>query len=63
MSTHKFSELRNKMSPAARAESDRLYKQALAEMPLNGLRSARGLSRKTLSEALHIQQPAAASSL
>jgi hypothetical protein len=31
MKTHKFAELRDKMSPEAKAESDRLYEQALAE--------------------------------
>lgn len=56
----KFSELREKMSPEAKAESRRLVVKALAEMPLNELRNARGLSQKMLAEALHIQQPAIA---
>ena len=56
----KFSELREKMSPEAREESDRLFKEALAEMPLQELRNARGLSQQMLAEALHIQQPAIA---
>ncbi len=30
----------------------------LAEMPLNDLRKARGLSQKMLAEMLHVQQPA-----
>ena len=57
---NKFSQLRDKMSPEAKAKSDRLVKEALAEMPLNELRNARGLSQKMLAEALHIQQPAIA---
>ena len=32
----------------------------LAEMPLNELRQARGLSQKVLAEVLHVQQPAIA---
>ena len=57
---HKFSELREKMNPEAKAESRRLVEKALAEMPLNELRNARGLSQKMLAEALNIQQPAIA---
>ena len=56
----KFSELRSKMSPERRAKNDELVKATLAEMPLNELRNARGLSQKMLAEALHIQQPAIA---
>jgi ribosome-binding protein aMBF1 (putative translation factor) len=56
----KFSELREKMSPKARAESERLVKKALDEMALNELRNARGLSQQMLAEALNIQQPAIA---
>ncbi len=48
----KFADLRAKMSPQAQA--------LLAEMPLNELRQARGLSQKMLSEVLHVQQPAIA---
>ena len=57
---HKFSEIREKMSPEARARSEKLFKEALAEMPLQELRNARGLSQKMLADALHIQQPAVA---
>jgi DNA-binding XRE family transcriptional regulator len=57
---HKFSELREKMSPEAKAESRRLFNKAMAEMPLNELRNARGLSQQMLAETLHIQQPAIA---
>jgi len=56
----KFSELRDKMSPERRARNDAAVKAMLAEMPLNELRNARGLSQKMLAEALHIQQPAIA---
>ena len=55
-----FNILREKMSPEARVLSDKLVKEALAEMPLQELRNARGLSQKMLAEALHIQQPAIA---
>ena len=56
----KFSELREKMSSEARVESESLFKEALAKMPLQELRNARGLSQKMLAEALNVQQPAIA---
>ena len=56
----KFSELVAKMSPERRAQIDEEVKKALAEMPLNELRNARGLSQKMLAEVLHVQQPAIA---
>jgi DNA-binding XRE family transcriptional regulator len=56
----KFSELEAKMSPERRARMAEKVKTALAEMPLNELRNARGLSQKMLAETLHIQQPAIA---
>jgi DNA-binding XRE family transcriptional regulator len=55
-----FSELRSKMSPERRARNDAAVKKALAEMPLQELRNARGLSQQMLAETLHIQQPAIA---
>jgi ribosome-binding protein aMBF1 (putative translation factor) len=55
--TRKFSELEAKMSPERRARIAEKVKKALAEMPLNELRNARGLSQTMLAEALHIQQP------
>ena len=58
--TKKFSELEAKMSPDRRAKIDVQVKKTLAEMPLQELRNARGLSQKMLAEALHIQQPAIA---
>lgn len=56
----KFSELRAGMSMLAREKSDSKAKAMLAEMPLNELRQARGLSQKMLAEVLHVQQPSIA---
>lgn len=56
----KFTELRAGMSQAAREKSDGMARQMVAEMPLNELRQARGLSQKILAEVLHVQQPSIA---
>jgi len=56
----KFSELEAKMSPESRKWVKEEVAKALAEMPLNELRNARGLSQTMLAETLHIQQPAIA---
>jgi DNA-binding XRE family transcriptional regulator len=56
----KFSELRAKMSPERLARIDAEVEKTLAEMPLQELRTSRGLSQTMLAEALHIQQPAIA---
>ena len=56
----KFSELRIKMSPDSRERSDAIAQVMLAEMPLNELRQARGLSQKMLADVLHVQQPSIA---
>lgn len=56
----KFAELRARMSPESRARAQAKAATMLAEMPLNELRQARGLSQKMLAEALHVQQPAIA---
>jgi predicted transcriptional regulator len=48
------------MSPERRARIDAEVEKTLAEMPLQELRNARGLSQVMLAEALHIQQPAIA---
>lgn len=56
----KFTELRAGMSQAARETADGMARQMLAEMPLNELRQARGLSQKMLAEVLHVQQPSIA---
>jgi DNA-binding XRE family transcriptional regulator len=58
--TRKFSELEAKMSPERRARIAQEVEKTLAEMPLNELRNARGLSQQMLADALHIQQPAIA---
>ena len=56
----KFSELRSRMSPEAQARAEAQARVMLAEMPLNELRQARGLSQKMLAEVLHVQQPSIA---
>ncbi len=56
----KFSNLRAKMKPDARERANLMAQYMLAEMPLNELRQARGLSQKMLAEVLHVQQPAIA---
>ena len=56
----KFTELRAWMTQAAREKADGMARQMLAEMPLNELRQARGLSQKMLAEVLHVQQPSIA---
>lgn len=57
---HKFSELRASMGTSARLKADSKARTMLAEMPLNELRQARGLSQKMLAEVLHVQQPSIA---
>ncbi len=52
----KFSELRSKMSPAARAHSEARARAMLAEMPLQELRVARGLSQQALAASLKVRQ-------
>ncbi len=56
----KFAELRAQMSPESRARAEAKVQAMLAEMPLNELRQARGLSQKMLAEVLHVQQPSIA---
>ena len=56
----KFSALRAGMSQSAREKADSKARAMLAEMPLNELRQARGLSQKMLAEVLHVQQPSIA---
>ena len=53
----KFSALRAGISRAARERSDAKAKVILAEMPLNELRQARGLSQKMLADVLQVQPP------
>lgn len=56
----KFSDLRARMTPEARARAEAKAQAMLAEMPLHELRQARGLSQKMLAEVLHVQQPSVA---
>jgi len=56
----KFSVLRSQMSPEAQARSEAMAQVMLAEMPLQELRQARGLSQKMLAQMLHVQQPSIA---
>ena len=56
----KFTELRASLTQAAGEKADGMARQMLAEMPLNELRQARGLSQKMLAEVLHVQQPSIA---
>lgn len=56
----KFAHLMARMTPEARARVETRAQAMLAEMPLNELRQARGLSQKMLAEVLHIQQPSIA---
>jgi DNA-binding transcriptional regulator YiaG len=51
---NKFSDLRAQMKPEALQRADAVAKTLLAEMPLNELRQARGLSQKMLAEVLHV---------
>jgi predicted transcriptional regulator len=52
----KFSELRGKMSPAARAASERESRKMVEEMPLRRLRAARELTQENLASVLHVKQ-------
>jgi len=52
----KFSELRDKMSPAARAASEREFRRIVAEMPLEELRAARELTQTSLAKILDVGQ-------
>ncbi|GHU31150.1 transcriptional regulator [Betaproteobacteria bacterium] len=56
----KFADLRAQMSPESQARAKARAQAILAEMPLNELRQARGLSQKMLAEVLHVQQPSIA---
>lgn len=56
----KFSELRARMAPGSQAQAEAKAQAMLAEMPLQELRLARGLSQQQLAELLHVQQPSIA---
>ena len=55
-----FSVLRAKLPPAVQARASEMAKAMLAEMPLNELRQARGLTQATLASLLHVEQPSIA---
>ncbi len=57
---NKFSDLRSRMSPEAQGRAKVKAEAMLAEMPLNELRQARGLSQKMLADVLNVQQPSIA---
>jgi len=57
---NKFSALRQRMSPESQERARAKAQTMLAEMPLNELRQARGLSQKMLAEVLQVQQPSIA---
>jgi DNA-binding XRE family transcriptional regulator len=52
----KFSDLRSKMSSAAKAESEREFHRLIQEMPLQKLRSARKLTQQNLAKVLDVNQ-------
>ena len=56
--TTKFSELRAKMPPGSRVEARALADQALKEMPLHELRTARHLTQQQLALSLDMTQAA-----
>src|SRR5258708_39631860 len=58
MPTTKFSELRDKMSPRARAEVQRRLEKERKEMPLHELRAARRLTQQQLAKTLDMTQAA-----
>ncbi len=57
---NKYSELRSSMSPEAQGRAETEAQAMLAQMPLNELRQARGLSQKMLAELLNVRQPSIA---
>ena len=58
--TNNFSKLRSKMSLESQDRAEAKARLMLAEMPLNELRQARGLSQKMLADLLQVQQPSIA---
>ncbi len=54
----KFSELRARMSPKARAQSEAMTAKLLKEMPLQELRQALDLTQLQVAETLKIDQAA-----
>lgn len=60
MTRKQFADLRAQMPPMAQARAAARTTAMLAEMPLNELRQARGLSQKMLADVLNVQQPSIA---
>ncbi len=58
--SNKYSDLRARMSAESQVRAKSKAQAMLAEMPLQELRQARGLSQKKLAEILHVQQPSIA---
>lgn len=56
----KFSSLREKMAPEARARAKARAQEMINDMALSELRRARGLSQEALANALHVKQPSIA---
>jgi DNA-binding XRE family transcriptional regulator len=54
---HKFSDLKEKMSPARRARSDARVKEMMSEMLLAELRRHSGKTQQEVAEVLGISQP------
>lgn len=54
----KFSELRARMTPKARAQSEAMTAKLLEEMPLQELRQALDLTQQQVAETLKIEQAA-----
>jgi predicted XRE-type DNA-binding protein len=52
----KFAELREKMSPSARAAGEREFRRMVAEMPLRRLHAARELTQENLASVLRVKQ-------
>ena len=52
----KFSELRGRMSPAARVAVDKEFQRLIAEMPLRQLRAARALTQEKIANILSVRQ-------
>ena len=52
----KFSDLRKKMSPAARARAEKATRALLTQLPLQELRQARQFSQEQLADALRVRQ-------
>ena len=52
----KFSELRERMSPVARGDSDREFRRVVQGMPLQKLREARHMTQTNLATVMGISQ-------